>query len=119
MHEQLKANIRSIPDGIETPWGETAWPETAIPAILEAALNNNWIILGGDVLTSKLVHTYDNWYFNPVAWDTLKNNVIASIEKCSQYISEYTKRIGSDFYYVLVISDAYSGGIISIPTTRN
>lgn len=110
MHEKLKMYLSNVPNSIKTDWGGIAWPPESIPAILELAKKNNWIVLGGDVLTMEGTHTCDNWYFNPAPERPLMVNVKASIESCLQYVLQYVDRNGEEFLFSLTISDAYIGG---------
>lgn len=111
MHERIIESLNHIPYGVETPWGGIAWPTKSIPYILDAALQNGWIILGGDALTLECKHTYDNWYYNPDPYKSLEHNVKHSIAMCSQYTSQYITRNGDRFLFTVVISDAYVEGM--------
>lgn len=110
MHEKMKAYLNSISDGTKTDWGETAWPLECVPSVLGLALDNRWIVLGGDVLTMEQNHTYDNWYFNPNPQIPLEDNVKASVVECLQYISQYINRNGKNFLFTFTIADTYIEG---------
>lgn len=110
MHERIIEYLHHIPYSVETPWREMAWPIKSIPCILDMVLRNNWIILGGDVLTLECKYTYDNWYYNPDPQKSLEQNVKHSIAVCSHYTSQYISTNGDSFLFTVVISDAYIGG---------
>ena len=114
MNEKLREHLNNIPCGVNTPWGETAWPAKSMPYIRDLALANEWIILGGDVLTLECKHTYDNWYYSVDPQTSLADNVKCSIEKCRQYIDHYIYTNGEDFLFTISMSDAYIDGRIGI-----
>ncbi len=117
MYQSVNKLLRSIPGGIPVSGEETAFPAHLVPQVLDIALQNQWIVLGGDVLNKDLQYTYDNWYYDPDMHLSLSNNVANSIQKCNQYISKYIERNGNDFLYVLVISNSYlSAGIGTVST---
>ena len=110
MHIDWYNKLALLPGGIVTDGGELAWQPEMIQPVLQLVNDNNWIILGGDVLTKSQRHTYDNWYFEVNTQCSLKYNVKASIDQCAQYVSEYIKAHGNDFLFVFVISNDYADG---------
>ena len=65
-------------------------------------LNQNimtfWIIL-----TEKLEHNYDSWYYNVECGQDSKFDVECSFELAYEYISNYIRTNGNKFYVVFVI----------------
>lgn len=110
MYERLHETLNEISGGVKTHWGEMVWPTRCIPEILQLAVDNQWIILGGDILDMAKNYTYDNWYYNPDAQLSLNLNVTASVEKTREYISQYCKKNGTDFWISLTISNSYVEG---------
>ena len=81
---------------------ETAWKMEDADLVLRHFKNINKLVLGGDVLTKKLKHNYDSWYYNV---DTAKDrefNVENSIKLATEYISKYTALNGNAFYVIFV-----------------
>lgn len=113
MQERIMNVLRRIEGGIQTSCDGIAWPLDVVTCVLEAASHNRWIILGGDVLTQKLKHTYDNWYYQPNPHMPLAENVANSIQKASNFISEYVKTNGKSHLFVLVLSETYVDGYVS------
>ena len=99
--------LKNLPEGVEISNDEIAFTAEMTLQIMNIAANNNCIILGGDVLTLDKKFTYDNWYYQPETSVSLSENVNRSIKKAKEYISDYTKKNGSDFLYSFVISDSY------------
>lgn len=110
MYIPVNERLNCLIGGIKITPEEIAFPVQAIPQVLDLVLENQWIILGGDVLTSELKHTYDSWYYLPDANISLTANVKQSVEKCKRYISEYGKRNGEDFLYAFTISNSFVEG---------
>lgn len=110
MYTNLYAQLRSLLGGGVTNGGELAWEPQKIQHILKLAIENNWVILGGDVLTKTQKYTYDNWYFEVNPQCSLKHNVKASVDKCAQYVFDYVRAHGDNFLFVLVISNNFAGG---------
>ncbi len=110
MYTDLYKQLRLLPGSIVTDDGELAWNAETIQHVLQLTAKNNWIILGGDVLTKTKKYTYDNWHFEVNPHCSLKHNVKASVDKCAQYVSGYVKAHGDNFLFVPVISNAFVGG---------
>ena len=72
-------------------------------SVLEHLKNNGKIVLGGDILTEKLEHNYDSWYYNVESGQNLKYNVECSTKLAFEYISNYVRTNGKAFYVVFVI----------------
>ena len=102
--------LRQIPGGVQVNGQETAFPISETPKILDIASKNQWIILGGDVLTMQGEYALANWYYEPKAECPLSENANQSIEKSRAFISDYVKRNGSDWLVVFVISNSYVAG---------
>lgn len=81
---------------------ELAWKIDDIKPILQWLSANNKVVLGGDVLDVNKEYTYDNWYYNPDDTCSSFINAKNSIEKASEYISNYIAINGADYYIVLV-----------------
>lgn len=110
MHEKINETLAQIGQGVLAPWGETIWPTESLSHLLDVVLQNRWIILGGDVLTSECEHTYDNWYYNPDPKRSLEYNVKCSVEKCAMYTRQYITKNNGDYLFRVVISDSYVAG---------
>ena len=82
---------------------ETAWMIEDAIFVLEYLKSNKKIVLGGDVLTEKLEHSYDSWYYNVEPSRNYKYNVECSFALAVKYISNYIRRNGNAFYVVFVI----------------
>lgn len=85
---------------------ETAWMIDDANLVLEYLKSKNKIVLGGDILTDKLEHTYDSWYYNIDSSQDFKLNVECSIKLALEYISNYISKNGSAFFVVFVIREA-------------
>ncbi len=94
-------NYPSIPS-LTTTSGETAWAISDIFKILDYCKENTYIVLGGDILNENLDYTYDNWYYDTNANIDLKDNSNKSILKANEYISNYIKKNGVNYYVVIV-----------------
>ena len=81
---------------------ELAWKINDIKSILQWISVNNKVVLGGDVLYSNTEYTYDSWYYNIDDTHSFLVNAKNSIEKASEYISNYIAANGSDYYVVLI-----------------
>ena len=110
MYLPISNFLRNIPGGIETDEGEIAFPISVVPRIMKAALENQWVILGGDVLTTQLEYANANWYYEPDGARPLVDNVNRSIQKSQQYISKFLERNGNNFVIVFTISNSYIAG---------
>jgi len=95
-------NIHSI----LTEWGEEAWKINDIYILLEYFLYINEIILGGDILSDKLEPTCDSWFYNKESNISKINQSEKSISIAKEYIKNYIKNNGSE-YYVVIIPDAF------------
>ena len=81
---------------------ELAWKIDDTKAVLQWLSENNKVVLGGDILDINKEYTYDNWYYNPDDTCSSLINAKNSIEKASEYISNYIDINGSDYYVVLI-----------------
>jgi hypothetical protein len=84
---------------------EYGWDRNDALLVLEYLLNNNRIILGGDVLeivNGKLMHVGDNWYYNNDDAKTKEENVTASYLKSNNYIIHYQTHNKGEYVFVLV-----------------
>ena len=99
-------NSSSLESPVIAPSGEQAWSATAVSEIMQQAINNGWLVLGGDVITDKGQYTYDNWYYNPNPNIGIKDNVELSVFKCRDYVNTYISRNQGQFYFVLVLTPA-------------
>ena len=83
---------------------ETAWMIEDAILVLEHLKSKNKIVLGGDILTEKLEHTYDSWYYNDDDSQNHQFNVKCSIKVALEYVSKYIKENGNS-YYVIIVSE--------------
>ena len=81
---------------------EEAWMIDDAFLVLEYLKSKEKIVLGGDVLTEKLEHTYDSWYYNEESSQNPDFNVECSIKLAFEYIANYIKTNGNSFYVVFV-----------------
>lgn len=82
---------------------ETAWMIEDAILVLEHLKNEKKIVLGGDILTEKLEHNYDSWYYNVKSNENSEFDVECSIKLAFEYISNYIRKNGISFYVVFVI----------------
>ena len=99
-----------LPNSMETSSGQLAWKPSDLPLIMDYALKNSWIVLGGDVLTYQGKLTYDSWYYNPKPSCSIAQNIEESIETCLGYVSHYSNQNGENFLFSLVLSDTFLAG---------
>ena len=86
----MKINIGSETiSSVDLSNAETAWMIADASLVLEYLRSKNKIVLGGDVLTDKLEHNYDSWYYNIDSSQDFKLNVECSIKLALEYISNY------------------------------
>ena len=81
---------------------EIAWMIEDSILVLEHLKGKDKIVLGGDILTEKLEHNYDSWYYNVESSQNSQLNVECSIKLAFEYISNYIKANGNKFYVVFV-----------------
>lgn len=93
-----------LDDPIVAPSGEQAWSVSAIVGIMQQAIDNRWVVLGGDVISHEGQYTYDSWYYNRDYNICANDNVEASVRKCLDYINRYITLNGDSFYFVLVLA---------------
>ena len=99
---QIKLKNKTI-SSVPFSNSEVAWRiEDAISG-LQYFKDSERIVLGGDVLTTSLKYTYDNWYYNPVLDQSLRLNIDQSVEVASKYILEYLRRNGTGYFIVFVV----------------
>lgn len=92
-----------LPNHIRTSWGEQAWSAKDIFLVLKYHKENQFIILGGDVLTPELIHNYASWFYNVNPKLSKEENVQQSYEVARRYLERYTGQFGYDDYVVLVV----------------
>ena len=100
-------NYFDLPNSTITPNGKVAWSAPDLLLLKDYVIDNQWIILGGDVLTCSGEYTYDNWYYTPKHSLNLTENIHQSVTVCLDYVSEYTKRNGENFLFSLVLSNSF------------
>lgn len=83
---------------------EDAYEIAVVPEILEVLLNNNCVVLGGDILTKDMKYNYDNWYYEPLEDVDYLTNVKRSYEKANDYIVKYIEKNGVNYFVVLVVT---------------
>lgn len=111
MYDHIIKELSRIEGWIITRSNDMAWPLGAIPQILEIASSNQWIVLGGDVVTPSGKYTYDSWFYDPIWRDSLEVNVSQSVSSCLEYVSNYVKENGEAFYFTFSISDTHVGAV--------
>ena len=79
---------------------EIAWKIEDAVFVLEHLKNKNKIILGGDIFTEKLEHSYDSWYYNVESDCNHEFNVNYSIKLAIEYISNYIKQHNLTSYQI-------------------
>ncbi|MBR2861595.1 MAG: hypothetical protein IKB86_07135 [Clostridia bacterium] len=84
---------------------ETAWKIDDSLLVLEYLKSKNKIVLGGDILTEKLEHNYDNWYYDTDSNQNHKTNVEQGFKTAYEYISNYIKLNGTTFFVVIVTKE--------------
>ena len=99
-----------LPNSTVTSNGQIAWRASDLPLVMNYVMENKWVVLGGDVLTSAGNYTYDNWYYNPRHSLGVIQNIHQSITVCLDYVTQYTKRNGNQFLFSLVLSDSFLTG---------
>lgn len=82
---------------------ETAWKIKDAFAVIDYYYSLGQIILGGDILSSNLQYTYDNWYYDIDSAAEKITNLKNSIYIAKEYILNYTKRNGLKYYVVFVL----------------
>lgn len=97
-------NRTSLESPVIAPSGEQAWSATSVGEIMQQAIDNGWLVLGGDVITDKGQYTYDNWYYNPNPNICKKDNIALSVHQCLDYVNTYINRNRGQFYFVLVLT---------------
>ena len=87
--------------GFVTVTNEYAWKYKDATEVINTLRENEYVILGGDVLSKNFEYTYDNWFFenNNLSRD---KTIIESAKKALQYIEWYNSRFGDGFYYIIV-----------------
>ena len=100
----MKINIgnRTI-TSVDFSNAETAWRIEDAISVLEHLRSKNKIVLGGDILTEKMEHNYDNWYYNVQPSRNFTFNVESSIRLAIKYISNYIGTNGNAFYVIFII----------------
>lgn len=104
---EIVINTNGLTLPISAPSGEKAWDIAAVYKIMQQAKHNSWIVLGGDVITSDGKYAYANWYYDVEPCICLEANVNASIAKCLEYVNKYLEHYGSNYYFVLVLTNTY------------
>ena len=105
-------NYRCLPNIKETSSGVYVWESKDIPQIMDIALKNRWIVLGGDVLTSDEKYTYDNWYYAPEVNTDILENVKQSIDHCMNYVHTYETVHEEKYLYSIVLSNSFTGSVV-------
>lgn len=82
---------------------EEAWRIEDAFFVLDHLRSKGKIILGGDILTEKLEYNYDSWYYNVKSTKDSHFNVESSINLAIDYIANYIKTNGNNFYVVFVL----------------
>lgn len=85
-----------------TTSGEFAWQIKDHPFLLELFYDRKCVVLGGDVLDLDRNYTYDNWYYNDNSEMSHEDNVKSSISVAKEYLLNYIKSNGENYYVVFV-----------------
>ena len=109
----MTVNYSNIPNARKISEYTYAWASKDIPMVMDIAKENNWIILGGDVLTLQGSYTYDSWYYAPQNNVDITENVSRSVKQCVDYIQKYETLMGKQYLYSLAISNAFVGAKIT------
>lgn len=118
MMDILLSQAHKSMNGVVTDNGELAWTAQQTYEIMKLVEDKQWVVLGGDVLTRQFEYTCENWFFQPNHYTTLAQNVDESIFRCCQYISNFVKKNGDGFLFLLTISDAFIHGGSQIPPRK-
>ena len=105
--EKVVRELSQLPRNIEpicTPWNEYAWKYSDFPELLRYFQEEAYTVLGGDILTTGLKHTYDSWYFTPDSSASDRENAGRSIVVAEDYLTNYQNRNGTDYYIVFVVT---------------
>lgn len=98
--EFLQEKIRNRAINVCT--GELAWDYSDIVYVIKSLYENQFLILGGDVINKDLSYTYDNWYYNYNYALTYEENINISFNQAIEYVKNYNLKFGDLFYYVVV-----------------
>lgn len=107
---KIKLCTENLGKPITAPDGYQAWKAEDVRKIMEQAQELNWMALGGDVINPDGSFHYCNWHYSPDPNISLESNVNAAVETCLKYIANFVNRNGDDYYYTIVMSDAYRNG---------
>ena len=100
----MKINIENkIITSTDFSNAETAWRIEDAILVLDHLKSKKKIVLGGDILTERMEHNYDSWYYNVESSQNSKYNVDCSIKLAFEYISNYIRTNGNAFYVVFVM----------------
>ena len=99
-----------FPNSIMTPDGQLAWKASGLPSVMEILMSNQWLVLGGDVLTIQGNYTHDSWFYDPIPSISLLENIQNSIKVMMEYVNKYILLNGDDYLFSLVLSDAFISG---------
>lgn len=86
-----------------TSFYEDAWKIKDVLDVLNFAHSQNKTILGGDILTEKMQHNYDSWYYNIDKNRDLQYNTNRSLEIAKKYITDYINKNGDKYYVIIVL----------------
>lgn len=96
----LQEELRNRAVNIYT--GELAWNHSDIICVMKSLCENQFLILGGDVLNKDLSYTYDNWYYDYNYALTYEENIHKSFDEAIKYVNNHNLKFGDSFYYVVV-----------------
>lgn len=82
--------------------GEFAFSISDAVSVLDCYDALSVTVLGGDILTDRLIHNYDSWYYNYD--DTLSETENSKNSKAiaKAYLKNYIDKNGTAFYCVIV-----------------
>jgi hypothetical protein len=107
--EILNSIDKKLCSGTRVDSGEFAYSARQMRLITDMVLAKKWLILGGDVYNCYGKFSYISWYFEPLPYLSLEENVDASIETCCNFLEKIEMQMPNSLF-VPVISDKYIAG---------
>jgi len=79
------------------------WHLKDVKKVLNCLKANRQIVLGGDILDLQKNYTYDSWFYNYNHSKCLLENVNSSMDVALDYVTNYIRNNGEEYYVVLVL----------------
>lgn len=105
----LNSIVKKLCSGTRVDSGEFAYSTKQMRLITDMVLAKKWLILGGDVYNCYGKFSYISWYFEPLPYLSLEENVNVSIETCCKFLEKIEMQMPNSLF-VPVISDKYIAG---------